>query len=536
MADVDLYGDITTPTSEDANKELDIYNDLSGKPSSKQQYGGESPGKEADVSRDSTPSPPLEGLETGQSTTQQNDIPSLANRPVSPAKQEADLSTPKGVTVQYNNSPEPSKKSIYIGNLPWWTSDMQLANALYNLGAKDLKAIKFYENRVNGQSKGYALVEFLSEVSCHVVVNKLPKLTILGQQPIAALSTKVMLSQFEQMSKRGQHSYTRFSDKQPSRGRGNMRSSDEPRGARPPGPFRPGGMGPMDMPPGPPMGMFPPPMGGPPVPPGPWMGPMPPPGDMGMMMHRPMPGYDPMGMRPAFGPPPEMMMGPHARPPGAHINPNFIHPDYRPRLNESFGQGIGGSGAGHGNNPYGGVSGAEFAEVMKRNHAVSSTAMMRAIQDANTGDFDSAVNTLKTAMSLILQSSAANSESSQALIQSLKDCLQGIEEQMEHSRNAGHSSGNAGVSSPGRSNSSRSSQSRSPTPPRSRTPSPINDRSPARGPYDAYERTYSDKDKRDRTRGGRREREPVYSRHGSSRSGGTTRRGMYDDDRRSRRR
>ena len=50
------------------------------------------------------------------------------------------------------------------------------------------------------------------------------------------------------------------------------------------------------------------------------------------------------------------------------------------------------------------------------------------------GDFDSAVNTLKTAMSLILQSSAANSESSQALIQSLKDCLQGIEEQMEHSR------------------------------------------------------------------------------------------------------
>ena len=27
-----------------------------------------------------------------------------------------------------------------------------------------------------------------------------------------------------------------------------------------------------------------------------------------------------------------MMMGPHARPPGAHINPNFIHPDYRPRL------------------------------------------------------------------------------------------------------------------------------------------------------------------------------------------------------------
>ena len=31
---------------------------------------------------------------------------------------------------------------------------MQLANAVVNLGMKDLKGIKFYENRVNGQSKG----------------------------------------------------------------------------------------------------------------------------------------------------------------------------------------------------------------------------------------------------------------------------------------------------------------------------------------------------------------------------------------------
>jgi cleavage and polyadenylation specificity factor subunit 6/7 len=109
-------------------------------------------------------------------SVQQNDIPSLADRPVSPAKQEADLSTPKGVIAKYNNWPEPSKKSIYVGNLPWWTTDVQLANAIVNLGMKDLKGIKFYENRVNGQSKGYALVEFGSEVSCHLVANKLPKL------------------------------------------------------------------------------------------------------------------------------------------------------------------------------------------------------------------------------------------------------------------------------------------------------------------------------------------------------------------------
>lgn len=45
---------------------------------------------------------------------------------------------------------------------------MQLANALYNLGAKDLKAIKFYENRVNGQSKG--LVYASIDTSCITLV------------------------------------------------------------------------------------------------------------------------------------------------------------------------------------------------------------------------------------------------------------------------------------------------------------------------------------------------------------------------------
>lgn len=34
---------------------------------------------------------------------------------------------------------------------------MQVGNAVVNLGAKDLKGIKFYENRVNGQSKGLAI-------------------------------------------------------------------------------------------------------------------------------------------------------------------------------------------------------------------------------------------------------------------------------------------------------------------------------------------------------------------------------------------
>ena len=46
-----------------------------------------------------------------------------------------------------------------------------------------------------------------------------------------------------------------------------------------------------------------------------------------------------------------------------------------------------------------------------------------------SGDYESAVDTLKMAITLIKQSITANSESSQMLLQSLQDCLQGIERQ-----------------------------------------------------------------------------------------------------------
>ena len=41
-----------------------------------------------------------------------------------------------------------------------WTTDVDLANALVNAGVKDLKAVRFFENRANGQSKGYVLRKF----------------------------------------------------------------------------------------------------------------------------------------------------------------------------------------------------------------------------------------------------------------------------------------------------------------------------------------------------------------------------------------
>merc|ERR1712002_536896 len=63
-----------------------------------------------------------------------------------------------------------------------------------------------------------------------------------------------------------------------------------------------------------------------------------------------------------------------------------------------------------------------------RNRAVSSTAISRAVADASSGDYGSAIETLVTAISLLRQSKVADDERTKVLIGSLRDCLNGIEE------------------------------------------------------------------------------------------------------------
>lgn len=43
---------------------------------------------------------------------------------------------------------------LCIGNLNWWTTDEQVEKAVRLCGVTDLLEVKFYENRLNGQSKG----------------------------------------------------------------------------------------------------------------------------------------------------------------------------------------------------------------------------------------------------------------------------------------------------------------------------------------------------------------------------------------------
>lgn len=92
----------------------------------------------------------------------------------------------------------------YIGNMTWWTTDADLQTRMASIGASDLVDLKFYENRNNGQSKGYCLAVFASEISVRVVTEKLPSSPIHGQNVIVLPYTKASLARFEEATKKNE--------------------------------------------------------------------------------------------------------------------------------------------------------------------------------------------------------------------------------------------------------------------------------------------------------------------------------------------
>ena len=173
--------------------------------------------------------------------------------------------------------------SLYVGNLTWWTTDQDLTDSIASVGVTDLVEIKFYENRANGQSKGFAVVVVGSDSSSRMIFDKLPKKEIHGQVPQVTNANRQALSQFEAQSKKD----------------GGPPQNDEgPPGPRPPPPRpptgKPGFIPRQNRPPGPegPPPGLPPPSG-------------PPPGFPG--------GPPPRGFPPTSGPPP--MSGPPTGPP-----------------------------------------------------------------------------------------------------------------------------------------------------------------------------------------------------------------------------
>ncbi|XP_033881910.1 cleavage and polyadenylation specificity factor subunit 6 isoform X2 [Acipenser ruthenus] len=135
--------------------------------------------------------------------------------------------------------------ALYIGNLTWWTTDEDLTDAIQSVGINDVLEIKFFENRANGQSKGFALICVGSEASSRKLIDLLSKRELHGQNPIITPCNKQSLStQSGQMSGEGKAGPPGVNSRGGftlGRGRGRFPGPPGPGGDRFPGPGGPGG-------------------------------------------------------------------------------------------------------------------------------------------------------------------------------------------------------------------------------------------------------------------------------------------------------
>lgn len=146
----------------------------------------------------------------------------------------------------------------FILNRIQWTTDQDITDAVNSIGVSDFQEVKFFENRANGQSKGFCVITLGTEQSMRMCLDRLPKNDLHGQKPIVTLPTKAALAQFESQQK------TRPIPPAPnaSRGQAPMQPGGPmpnqfpgqgpqgpPRMMMPNGPNGPGGFRPQHMPP-----------------------------------------------------------------------------------------------------------------------------------------------------------------------------------------------------------------------------------------------------------------------------------------------
>lgn len=82
-----------------------------------------------------------------------------------------------------------------------WTTDQDITDAVNSIGVNDFQEVKFFENRANGQSKGFCVITLGSESGMRMCMDRLPKNDLHGQKPTVTLPTKQALAQFESQQK-----------------------------------------------------------------------------------------------------------------------------------------------------------------------------------------------------------------------------------------------------------------------------------------------------------------------------------------------
>ena len=76
-----------------------------------------------------------------------------------------------------------------------WTTDQDITEAVLGIGVNDFLEVKFFENRANGQSKGFCAISLGSEQSMRMCMDRLSKKELHGQCPVVTFPTKQALNQ-----------------------------------------------------------------------------------------------------------------------------------------------------------------------------------------------------------------------------------------------------------------------------------------------------------------------------------------------------
>lgn len=275
------------------------------------------------------------------------------------------------------------KLSIYVGNFPWWVSDMDLIFMAQQLGVKDVTDVKFAENKVNGQSRGYAEMTVSSQESLKTLLDKIPECKLNGENLNCRFATHHNLSVFEDVAKLRMPLRVQSKDSKESESSGGP-SFFSPEPVPPPAPL---------------------PSPFPPLP-NPFLAQPPP----HLFPHFP-PNIPPPPLPPPLFPPPPIHSP--CQPSGLHLNPPTVSAGNDGQSSEAYNQPLQ-------------IPETDFEELMNRNKAVASTAITKAVSGATAGNVQTAMETLLAAIAIIKQSRVYQDERCQALVTSLKDCLVSI--------------------------------------------------------------------------------------------------------------
>ncbi|KAI3377949.1 hypothetical protein L3Q82_009074, partial [Scortum barcoo] len=275
-----------------------------------------------------------------------------------------------------------------------WTSDKDLIRMAQTLGVRDITEIKFAENRVNGQSRGYAEVVVTTEESLKILLEKIPQCELNGERIDCRFATRQNLIVFEDTANKRIPMRVNSKDPKDSDSSEKLPSllSQEP-----------------SPPPIPPLFPSHPLANRFPSLPNPFLSQPPPP-----FPHMP-PNIAPPLPPPLF--PHSSGHGPSQPSPSLHINPAFFTSAQDGHSSKAYSQ--------QKHTPQ--STDADFEELMNRNRAVASSAITKAVSGATAGDLRVAMETLLTAIAIIKQSRVYGDERCQALVTSLKDCLVSIQ-------------------------------------------------------------------------------------------------------------